>query len=263
MSEKNTIPTMIGVHTLSEFVFCARAGVISHQQQTDDNGIDDAFADLGYMPSYDMMAVRDEIPKVKERIQKLTVAVCIGFLAVFLVFFLLKPFLGFLAFGAFLPLLVFLGNRLFADWKQLRRLTSELKAYHLAAKRRPDLSIPDHEVMSWLSLLKSCDVEKCHDQFVDDEIGLAGRPWKLLSSGELCFPVFRCKQPKPKHPELEGDPLASIYRQHVVRLRAYCHLIEHCTNSKAWCGIIVFFGNDDGSRNQVLREHRGRGRIQI
>ena len=233
---------MIGVHTLSEFVFCARAGVISHEQQTDDSGIDDAFADLSYMPSYDIMSVEREIPLVKERMRKWAMAICIGLFVVLVVFFLLKPFLALLAFGAFLPVLAYGGIQLFKDWKHLARLISELKAYHAAANQRPDLANPDHEVISWLSLLKSCDVEKSHDQFVDEEIGLVGRPWKLLSSGELCFPVFRCKQPAPRHPELKGDPLASIYPQHIVRLRAYCHLIEHCTNSKSLCGIIVFSG---------------------
>jgi len=41
MSNKsNDKPKMIGVHTLSEFVFCPRAGVISHERQNDDAGVD-------------------------------------------------------------------------------------------------------------------------------------------------------------------------------------------------------------------------------
>ena len=37
---------LIGVHSLSEFVFCPRAGLISFGQQTDDTGTDGWTPDL-------------------------------------------------------------------------------------------------------------------------------------------------------------------------------------------------------------------------
>ena len=58
MSNKsNDKPKMIGVHTLSEFVFCPRAGVISHERQNDDAGVDTGFVDLSYSPDYDLSLI--------------------------------------------------------------------------------------------------------------------------------------------------------------------------------------------------------------
>ena len=234
-------PEVIGVHTLSEFVFCPRAGVISHEQQKDDRGVGDDFADLSYMPNYEMDAIGPKIRKLRNRIEKCLIGLFAGIIFTWATYMLLKPFLGFLCLLVLLPVGSIACYRMFQDWQTIQKLNEELAAYKTASEKLPDLDSPMSEILSWPSLLKSCDVERCHDMMIDEEIGIAGSPWKLLRRGQVCMPVFICKQPKP-HTEPANNPLHSIYAQHFVRMRAYCHLIEKCTGARSLCGIVVFSG---------------------
>lgn len=256
---QNPSGKIIGVHTLSEFVYCSRAGIISYQQKKDDAGIEDGFADLTYMPDYDIVLAKQEIVRIVRRLESFAFGLLGGSLATVILAVAVKPFLGFLCLLLLVPSALFFARRIYQDFKRFFRLKATIAAYNSQVEQRPDLSNPKTELISWYSLLKSFDVEKCHDQLIDHEMGVAGRPWKLLHRGDVCMPVFFCRKPASAG-EKNRDPISWLFPQHFVRMRAYCHLVEKNTGTHSPCGIIVFAGtmkavaikfwNNEGANHQ-------------
>ena len=241
---QNEKPKKIGVHTLSEFVFCPRAGVISHEVKNDDSGVDTGFVDLSYSPDYDMILAKQEFANIGKRFERFSFGLLGATLTTMLLGFAVKPFLGFLCLLAIVPAIIFLLPRLYRDFLSYRHLKKQIALYDSENSRLPDLKAPETETIPWYSLLKSCDVEKCHDLLVDDELGIAGKPWKLLHCGSVCLPVFFCRKPSSAS-DSENNPAAWLKKQHSVRMKAYCHLIEKNTGKHSSCGIIVFAGTLD------------------
>ena len=231
----------IGVHSLSEFVFCPRAGIISHLQRSEDGGTDGWLPDLSYMPEYDIAAIDGKLKFLRAKQSKLLIFSAGVVLYLLAMYLFVKPFVAFLFLVVSMPVAIYFGNIFLNRLLQIRRLEKTLADYRASKKARPDLSKAGVSEFSWHSLMKIGDLERCHDILVDEDLGISGKPWKLLRTGELCFPVFRCKQPKPHNADL-SDARSWLYRQHYVRIAAYCELIERCTGDKAFAGIIVFSG---------------------
>ena len=60
----DTNDPMIGVHTLTEFIFCPRAGLFQYEQQMeDDEEIIEQTPNLEYMPLYDLRAIELQLQK--------------------------------------------------------------------------------------------------------------------------------------------------------------------------------------------------------
>ena len=229
----------LGVHTLSEFVFCPRAGVISHYQQKPDNGTDE-FVDLSYSPDYDVELAKIEVGNCVRKLELFSCGVLGGSLAV-LVAFAIKPFLGFLCCLIFVPSVLWLLPEAWNLVKDYLRYRDVLEKYRLASQRKPDLNNPDLEEIPWFDLLKSFDAEKCKEPFSNEQ--LIGSPWKMLIRGEICMPVFFCRRPsKAKEDE---SPMNWLRQQHYIRMRAYCDLIEQSTNYRSICGIVLFAGSQN------------------
>ena len=243
-NDPNEKPKMIGVHTLSEFVFCPRAGVISHELKNDDSGVDTGFVDLSYSPDYDMILARQEFAKIVKRFERFSFGLLGATLTTMILGLAVKPFLGFLCLLVIIPAVLFLAPRLYRDVVQYRHLKKQIGLYESEQERLPNLKDLKTEIIPWFSLLKSCDIEKCHDLLVDDELGISGKPWKLLHCGNVCLPVFFCRRPISAS-ESEDDPVAWLKKQHSVRMKAYCELIEKNTGKHSSCGIIVFAGTMD------------------
>lgn len=240
----NEKPRMLGVHTLSEFVFCPRAGIISHEQKANDQGVDTGYVDLSYSPDYDIFVAKLEVKKIVKRLENFSLGILGGTIATVVFGLALKPFLGFLSLLVLLASAAFLSPRIYRDFKRFHHLKKLIKQYDREKMRTPDLENPESERIPWYSLLKSCSVEKCHDLLVDEELGISGKPWKLLHKGKACLPVFFCRRPASASEE-ESNPLVWIKRQQIVRMKAYCHLIEKNTGKESPCGFVVFAGTSD------------------
>ena len=237
-------PKMLGVHTLSEFVFCPRAGVISQELNNNDSGVDTGFVDLSYSPDYDIVLAKQQFSQIGKRFEKFSFGLLGATLTTAILGTAIKPFLGILCLLIIVPTVLFFLPRLYRDFLSYRHLRKQIALYDQENKRLPDLKDPATETIPWYSLLKSCDVEKCHDLLKDEELGIEGKPWKLLHCGNVCLPVFFCRKPVAAS-ESENDPVAWLKKQHSVRMKAYCHLIEKNTGKHSSCGIIVFAGMMD------------------
>ena len=235
---------MIGVHTLSESVFCPRAGTISHEQGNTDSGIDTGFVDLSYSPDYDIDLMKEELGKIVRRVENFSLGLIGGTFATIVFGLSSKPFLGLLCLVIFISAAAFVVPRLCINVMRYRHIKKRLVDYERKNKQRPDLEKLGVEKIPWYSLLKYFDVEKCHDILKDKELGIQGKPWKLLHHKRVTLPVFFCRPPKAAA-ERSNDPTRWLQKKHFVRMRAYCHLIEKNTGQHSSCGVILFAGSLD------------------
>ena len=253
--EQNKKLDLIGVHTLSEFVFCPRAGIISHEQGNEDSGFESGFVDLSYTPDYDIVMARLELKEVVKRLESFSFGFLGGTVATLFCGMALKPFLGVLCLLVLIPATAFFSPKLYKDLLRYWHLKKRIADADAANSQCPKLNEATHESISWYSLLKSCSIEKCHDPLIDEELGIIGKPWKLLHRGNVCLPVFFCKKPDSAG-DSETDPLKWLKKQHFVRMKAYCHLIEKNTGKHSSCGIIVFAGTPIAAALKFWRSER-------
>ncbi len=64
--------------------------------------------------------------------------------------------------------------------------------------------------------------------YEDLDLGLVGKPWRILQKGSLRIPVFRKRADSRQ-----------IHPQHLLRIVAYCHLIRKCEGADSPYGIVL------------------------
>lgn len=116
-----------------------------------------------------------------------------------------------------------------AGW--LMKLVREERRF-AAALPFPVGSFPENiQDIDWWSLRKAgFDCRRPHDPHYDAEARLAGKPWRILTyQNAVRIPVVR------KH---QGE--RTWGPQHVVRLAAYCRLLERCEGATSPFGVLLF-----------------------
>jgi hypothetical protein len=219
----------IRVSALGEFVFCQRAGLIA-RESVDDDADEELIGlgpKLGSFWDYSERRFNDEIV-LTYRWLRFWVALTIPslFLTILLGRFI-SPLaaavgaipLGFVFTQAGTALNVMFG--LIVHRRMLRRAPEDLSV----------LGRTEISTVNWWSLRKaSFDCWKPEGPYFDPKDELSGKPWRVLMQGaRIRIPVIR------KH---RGQ--SQCQPQHLVRLIAYCHLLEVCEGSEAPFGVLMF-----------------------
>lgn len=236
------IPT-INVHTLSEFVFCQRAGLISQFEDRDDAGEEESVPNLNYLPLYDVKEIDRKIEECKQEIVVLATVV-VSIVIFGLIAFAFLPFIkGVFAFGFAVLVGAYPAQMLLKRFVHYTKLYSLRKAYFSDEGRYPNLDNDSVEEFDWRRIIRfGFDLQKNYTPFYDAKLNVAGNPWKILRRGNECIPVFRCKPTKAKHSNPQKIPSDWIYQQHHVRMAAYCEIIESSTTYSSPFGIVLFAG---------------------
>ncbi len=211
----------LGVHVLSEFTFCPRAGLIAMGQERTDWG-DDYWLrpNLDYRPSYALYELRRE-----------TVAACLlsATLGIGLVV-VLAGCVWLLIHDNNLPLvggvllLLVLAVPLSRNLARLTALMSQWKRIHSLTPREPDPTVAVPQPVIWWEMLRAgYDPVRLPDSIRSPTSRLVGHPWRVLRKGDLQIPVFR----------VEGDDQGRLYPKHAVRAAAYCALLEQATGARS------------------------------
>jgi len=233
----------IGVHVLTEFEYCHRAGLIAHEQGLGDTGEDLLRGPrLDYLWNYDIQLLEEGLQRTWVEVGRLGGwgGLVLGTLAI----------VGWLDDGR-----IFWGVALAAFWwlRQLIRkfrviaeLSQRRDAALHAAARTPDPRADYSQPVNWWELLKAgfTPVEY-EDPHRDLERRLAGKPWRVLHRGSLRIPVFRKRHGKPR-----------LAPQHFMRMVAYCQLIEVAEGGEAPFGIVLFGDGYDGATVPNLPAHQ-------
>ena len=151
---------------------------------------------------------------------------------VFLLCRLVSPLAGVVA---SLPVF-YLAGRIWDTAMTIIDLARERALLDAAPATEIDLAPKGMVEVNWWTLRKAgFDCLKPADAHRDPGHCLSGRPWRMLTKGTtLRIPVVR------KH---RGE--REWGRQHVVRLAAYCHLIETCEGADAPFGVLMFADSYD------------------
>ena len=232
--EGNSSPAAEGsyvtVHALSEFAFCPRAGLIAQESAAEwEEEIEQAR--LNYMPRYDWM-------DIVWRLRHAT----IGLLnwAVVLSIVAMLTFIASLQYGllfALVPPMVFIGYLGGRCWRAMVRF-GRLRTLWLQARSAVPQQLPtqlDVDVpVNWWRLRASRYVAvSCEEPLADEDLRLVGKPWRILRSGSIRIPAVHAT----------ADHLKET---HVVRVAAYCHLIEACEGAESPFGVVLLGDGHDG-----------------
>lgn len=243
----------IGVHVMTEFLYCPRAGVLAHEHQIDDDAEDDsdAPANLDYLPLYDLRAIERRLPELRRQLQSVCIRryiisgiiICV---ATMLALTILDDKWGIPPFAVVVVMflaVLFLGtfsNRAVILRRNIDRLEGARSAATDASPTELPLHFDENHPTNWWQLLKAgFESITYKDSLRDEAWRLAGRPWRVLRRGQVRIPVFRKRT---------GDqPNAQrLFRQHYARMAAYCNLLERVEGAKSPYGIILFGDTYDG-----------------
>jgi len=222
----------IGVHVLSEYVFCPRATVIASE-----SGGDAGDEEPNHGPRLDLFVEYTEHRFVESLQQswgemRLWLTLMAGAVLIVMLAGYLHSILAAVVLS--LPIFVLLAK----CWETLANiiaLVREQSLYRAAPEVMIDPEPTEIKRLSWWSLRKAgFDCNKPPDPLEDPAGRLVGKPWRLLKKGSLVIPVIR------RH---RGN--SDWGPQHEVRISAYCDLIEKSTGGHAPFGVILFAGTSD------------------
>jgi hypothetical protein len=244
----------LGVHALTEFVYCPRAGLVEHAKGSRDIGDEiqrEPWASLSYSPPYDMAAIDDGIALAQKSLLVWGVCSTVLVSAAVASYFRLGIAWLLVALGAYLCSLQFLKcllDLLLAIWVR----------WHVLNDRalEPDpTKLEDQEVDWWTFIRAGYDSVRYDegDGLKSQTLCLAGRPWRVLRRGSVRIPVFK----KRHSAKANGH---TLHDQHYVRIAAYCRLIEEAERAESPYGIILF---DDCYKGWAINAAAAERRIPL
>ncbi|MEO2091211.1 MAG: hypothetical protein ABGY75_17245, partial [Gemmataceae bacterium] len=234
----------VRVRTLGEFVFCPRAGLLSHASADEDDEPTDERMNLNFLPEYSLALIEEQLAAQLRRLARWAAWVVGGlFLVVVAVWNELPPLV---------PLALAVPSML-CVWKSLQALSAVItlgdrrREALTATPAEPPADVTDDVPVRWWELLKAGFESVAYlEPLFDEELALAGKPWRVLKKGSLRIPVIR----------LPADNYHAgrywVYEQHRVRLAAYAALLAACEGGQTPYAVVLFGGSYDGVAVPVL-----------
>jgi hypothetical protein len=216
----------ITVHQLSEFVFCPRAGLCLYEQDQEFQEEEENVANLSYLPIHEK---EELIRTYKALIRQLIgigvsgtvltailcgIALLSGWLWVWL-----APAL------AFIVTLLAIGHQFY----RIIQAIGFLQIWDKAEAQLPDPDSTKIQSIHWCELLSSeVMLSRPQGSFHHDQWKFGGKPWRVIEYGDFVIPVFRPRE------DWKG-----VFDKHLVRMAAYCRLIELETGRRSPYGVIA------------------------
>lgn len=214
----------LSASTLAEFTFCPRAGVLTHEGGFTESG--EELPSTGRLPWFE----QDAIEKVYSQSITRLAAMLIGFLAVQILAAaspLVRTSIYPLVVGVFSVVWLYGFVLAFSRWREIghRRL-----AFNMAVKCDPNPNRQEPQSVDWWGLLKAgYEVDRPTTSTVDNRAKLSGKPRRTIQKGDLTIPVHRVQSKSGK-----------VKPQHIVRVMAYCHLVDEVQGANSPFAIILF-----------------------
>lgn len=260
----------LGVHEMSEFLFCPCAGVIAAESQVDDDGTEFIPAPaLAGITEYEVDRLLVTIERSEQRLLILTVLLLGPAVPGCVLTWVRDGQLGLAILltvaAAALFVVPFLWLPAMMAWWSAKR---QLRIAENTAAVEPDWDHRSVQEVHWWGLLRSgFESREVGDILQDDAIGLRGRPWRLLCRGELRIPVMRIRL-NDDGEEFDAGTWPGLRYQQRARLTAYSYLVEACGVGRADWVIVLFQRSVTGiavpvqtEEWQVLRDGLARARL--
>ncbi len=222
-------PIKVGVHVLSEHVFCPRSSELTRLSGDDSGGEETNLGprlDGEDMHHWDAYRFTEYIKEQWKLVRVWLIGLAAALVLTFVVWQFVSTFMGLVV---SLPAFYIVGRL----WDTLRSLLIKYRAFS-SLSTAPAIQIDTESTLkralSWWSLRgDGFDCQLPAEPYRSAELGLEGRPWRTLTKGDLKIPVIR---------QHRGD--RAWYPKHVVRIAAYCRLINHCETANAPLGVLLF-----------------------
>lgn len=233
----------VGVHVMTEFMFCPRAGLVAWEQGHDDRGEElDYIPPLTYLPDFSIELIERVLEQTWNGIWRTLTWTP----PVLLVVFVCGLRWDFRLMWGLVPLGLGLAAWLFQRFRIIAELARRLEVARAALPQEPDPNSQEMQPVNWWRLLKAgftpVEYEEPH---ADEDWKLVGHPWRVLVKGSLRIPVFRKRRGSPQ-----------VFPQHKARLAAYCHLVERSEGGHSPYGVILFGEGHDGITLPNTSGHR-------
>ncbi len=224
-----SLPT-IHVRSLGEFEYCPRAGVFAFDSQS-GNRIDEdpiRVPDLGYSPPFDILLVEEQLAARWARLGKATFLLA----AVSIFAALIGRTYGWSntlpVWGAnILPVVV-----IYVACQDLTVLWQTKRRYQMATDPAMLHEIPRVKLaVDWWQLVKVYSTTNTGMQYTDPTLKLVGKPARILTFHGQRIPVI-----------ISGSARQDdVQSTHLLKLAAYCHLIQVVEPQAIsdW-GIVIF-----------------------
>lgn len=235
----------LGVHVMSEYIYCRRAGIIAAESREDDSGAEFIAAPaLGGVPTHEV----DRLEAALERLTRSLQQVGLLFLGVLVIIAVVTAFDRSLAvvllIGAIVGAIV---TGRFFWWDEVKRYLyckKRLREARRAAKREPNWDLNAQQEVHWWELIQSgFDSRELNQSLYNPDINLKGRPWRILRRGDKHIPVIRIRVADYNPGNLTQVRLREQQR---ARIAAYAYLIETCERGQADWAIVLFNRSDHG-----------------
>ena len=228
----------IGVHVMTEFIFCPRAGLLSYEQQVEEEELERKHY-LNFFP----FLPRWNLQQIEKSLSQELMLFWLSAFALIASLFLVRRELAIgvsfdrlnlqLGVGAVAVISLYF---LLTLVQRVLVLMQRRKAAKDAKPEEPDPDSPNNQPVNWWNLLKAgYDSIPYEEKLHDERWRFAGNIKRVLRKGGLRVPVFRLRR-NVRH----------LYRQHYARMAAYCHLLEVCEGAESPFGVILFEGSFDG-----------------
>jgi hypothetical protein len=229
----------LGVHTMSEFIFCELAGIIAAEQSGADSGVEPEKAPaLGGLPTHDLQKLQEAMRRVCDKM-KWPIAWNAG-LSLFILgaTIVVSP----LALTLLVPL-YFSSRWLWYLARQYRWLKAKLLAAERAAVAEPDWKFRVVQEIKWWSLIAAgFESNELAATLKNQELRLAGKPWRVLHRGADHYPVLQIDAGEEHHRVRSGK----FSPQQFARIAAYSYLLNREMQGQSDWAIVLFGKSYEG-----------------
>jgi CRISPR/Cas system-associated exonuclease Cas4 (RecB family) len=237
----------LGVYILTEFAFCPRAGLCAYETKGNEPDDSPPLSFFSYDPLYRLSDIEIAIEQAYREMIPLAIAAFISAVVGLMLSIFVNDILGF-AVGTIGVL--WFGVYIVQKCVRVFRLLRQRKEALTAREREPDPNAPEIQTVHWWDFLRAgFKTEERHVELIDHELNFSGVPTRYLvrDDDNLVIPVWRMRHYKGQY-----------YRQNVIRMAAYCHLVLQSMGGEKKCpyGVILFGHGFEGIAIPFTPERR-------
>jgi hypothetical protein len=225
----------VGVHVLSNTVFCPRAGLLAYELGQADDGEErerDSVPRQDWLPDYDEALINEELGRRWDQV---------WWVCRYGIWWILAASVVWATFDWILGLLLLACTLVFVPWfwRQVMDIAVLDSRRRAARQSKENLNLTDlgreERIVNWWDLRRAgFSVRKPDHSNEDKPWRLRGKPFRILYYHALRIPVVRKHRGKPE-----------LHSQHRARIAAYCHLLEVTERAQAPFGVFIFAGSYD------------------
>lgn len=234
----------LGVHVLTEFVFCPRAGLCAYETGGNETEETPPLSFFAISPMYSLAELEAALNQTINELRWFMIIAAITSVLGLILAEFLHLWVGLSSLIVTAYFLILAAVRGFLAY----RLHRQLREARAASAKEPDPNTTEIQNVYWWNLFAAgFESQPAQDRLIDPKLNLSGRPTRFLRRGSTVIPVWRMIH-----------YVGQIHEQTLIRMAAYCHLVRTSFGEGVQCpyGVILFgFGHDGVAVPATVENH--------